>query len=221
VTSAAERRAAALEELRTGTLDLLVIGAGIVGSRVAYEAARAGLRVGLVDGGDFGGATSSASSKLVHGGIRYMTMGRLGLARRSRSEQHALRTRVAPHLVRDLPFVLAIDRDAGTSPRGVAAGLRLYDALSGFRARSGRVVAFEEARALVPPLRGDRLTACAVLHEAQTHDGRLTLATVAGAERAGAVVCNHLRLVAVEQACGRIAGAILESGNGEGTIAVR
>ena len=141
----AERRARAFERLCHGTFDLLVVGAGIVGSRVAYDAARAGLRVALVDAADFGGATSSASSKLVHGGLRYLALGRVGLVRRARLEQHALRAHVAPHLVRPLPLVLGIDRDARLGASAVASGVRLYDALSGFRARSGRRLALREA----------------------------------------------------------------------------
>src|SRR5438876_5877951 len=98
----AVNRARALEELSKSHFDLLVIGAGIVGSRIAYDGARAGLRVALVDAGDFGHATSSASSKLIHGGLRYLPMGDLALIREAHLERVALMTRVAPHLVRPL-----------------------------------------------------------------------------------------------------------------------
>ena len=219
--SVAERRARTLCELRRGTFDLLVVGAGIVGSRVAYEAARAGLRVALVDAGDFGGATSSASSKLVHGGLRYLPMGRVGLVRRARREQHVLRTRIAPHLVRPLPLVLAVDRAARPGPAGVAAGLCFYDALSGFRTRSGGRLHTREALALVPDLRVEGLAGCALLQEAQTHDGRLVLATVKAAARHGAVVSNYTRVAALEQAGGSLAGAVLEGRGGEGLLTLR
>ncbi|HEY8953045.1 MAG TPA: FAD-dependent oxidoreductase, partial [Candidatus Dormibacteraeota bacterium] len=81
------QRDAAWERLGNGRFDLLVIGAGIIGSRIAYEAARAGLRVALVDAGDFGGATSSGSTKLIHGGFRYLPMGDLGLVWESQRER--------------------------------------------------------------------------------------------------------------------------------------
>ena len=90
--------------------DVLVIGAGIIGSRIAYEAARAGLTVALVDGGDFGGATSSGSSKLIHGGFRYLPMGDLPLVWESQQERRALMGHVAPYLVRRMPMVLAAYR---------------------------------------------------------------------------------------------------------------
>src|SRR6202140_5303438 len=90
--------------------DVLVIGAGIIGSRIAYEAARAGLTVALVDAGDFGGATSSGSSKLIHGGFRYLPMGDLPLVWESQQERRALMGHVAPYLVRRMPMVLAAYR---------------------------------------------------------------------------------------------------------------
>src|SRR5215469_9925272 len=89
-------------------VDLLVIGAGIIGARVAYEAARHGLSVALVDAGDFGGGTSSASSKLVHGGFRYLPMGDIGLVRESQNERRMLIEHIAPNLVRPLPFLLPV-----------------------------------------------------------------------------------------------------------------
>src|SRR5438105_15834698 len=96
----AVNRARALEELSKSHFDLLVIGAGIVGSRIAYDGSRAGLRVALVDAGDFGHATSSAPSKLIHGGLRYLPMGHPALTPAARPERVALTTRAAPHLVR-------------------------------------------------------------------------------------------------------------------------
>ena len=115
-----------LEALRTGTFDLLVIGAGIVGSRIAYEAAGAGLRVALVDAGDFGGGTSSASSKLVHGGLRYLSTGQPGLVRASLAERRMLERR------RPSPGDAASARRRGAGDRRrtrVSAGSHLYAAL--------------------------------------------------------------------------------------------
>ena len=91
-------RTEALERLAGRNVDLVVVGAGVIGARVAYDAARAGLRVALVDAGDVAGATSSASSKLLHGGFRYLAMGSDGLVHAAQAESRVLATRVAPHL---------------------------------------------------------------------------------------------------------------------------
>src|SRR5918993_3991642 len=91
-----------LEELGLGVFDLLVIGGGIVGARVAFDAARAGLRVALVDAGDFGGATSGASARLVHGGLRFLRTGGSRLVRAPPRGRDVLASRIAPHLVRPL-----------------------------------------------------------------------------------------------------------------------
>ncbi len=212
-------REATLEALRTGTFDLLVIGAGIVGARVGYEAARAGLRVALVDAGDFGGATSSASSKLVHGGLRYLSTGQLGLVRTSLDERRALERRVAPRLVATLPLVVAVPDDVRRWR--VSAGTLLYGALSGFRDPRSRLLRPAEVRELAPMLRDNVARTCLLMHEATTHDSRLTLATVAAAARAGAVVANYVRVVALEQVQGRLAGAVLSGRDGEGIVTTR
>ena len=91
-------REESLERSITETFDVLVVGGGIVGARIALDAARAGLRVALVDAGDFGGATSCASGKLIHGGLRYLRTGSIRIVRRSRRQQRVLADRAAPHL---------------------------------------------------------------------------------------------------------------------------
>jgi len=101
-------RARALDELASRDFDLLVVGGGIIGAGIAAHAARHGLAVALVERGDFGGATSSASSKLVHGGLRYLRLGDVRLVREAHEERRHLMTRVAPHLVRRMPFLLPL-----------------------------------------------------------------------------------------------------------------
>src|SRR5918997_6216277 len=130
-----------VEELSRGVFDLLVIGGGIVGARVAFDAARAGLRVALVDAGDFGGATSGASARLVHGGLRYLRTGGIRLVRTSLKERNVLASCVAPHLVKPLPFVLS---SAGGQRSKCAAGLLAYATLGGFRRPLPRFVTPEE-----------------------------------------------------------------------------
>ncbi len=207
-----------MEELSRGVFDVLVIGGGIVGSRVAFDAARCGLRVALVDAGDFGGATSGASARLAHGGLRYLGRGGFRLVRTALRERDVLASRVAPHLVRPLPFVLS--GAGGRRHRSrCAAGLLAYAALGGFRRPLPRFATPEEAALLVPPLRGPDLALYAVFYEATTNDSRLTLATVTAAARSGAVVANYLRASALDLAPGGISRATLRGR--EGTLAVR
>jgi glycerol-3-phosphate dehydrogenase len=205
-----------LEELGEGVFDVLVIGGGITGSRVAFDAARYGLRVALVDAGDFGGATSGASARLIHGGLRYLGTGGVRLVRAALRERDILASRIAPHLVRPQPFVLSVAGGKRERSR-CAAGLLLYAALGGFRGPLPRFATPEEAAFLVPPLRADRLASHAVLHEAATDDSRLTLATVTAAARSGAVVANYLRVVNLEP--GTISRVTLRGQ--EGTLVVR
>ncbi len=205
-------RERALEELGSGVFDVLVIGGGIVGARVAFDAAQRGLRVALVDAGDFGGATSGASARLVHGGLRYLGTGDFRLVRTALRERDVLASRVAPHLVRPLPFVLSAAR--GRRSR-CAAGLLVYSALGGFRRPLPRFVTTEEAALLVPPLSVGKPAAHAVYYEGQTNDSRLVLATVTAATRFGAVVANYLRAVNLDLAPGKISRVSLQGCGGE------
>jgi glycerol-3-phosphate dehydrogenase len=213
-------RERALEELERGVFDVLVVGGGIVGSRVAFDAARAGLRVALVDAGDFGGATSGASARLVHGGLRYLRTGGVRLVRTALRERNVLASRVAPHLVRPLPFLLSAA--GGRRQRSkCAAGLLAYAALDGFRRPLPRFVTPEEAARLVPSLRVGDLSSHAVFQEAGTNDSRLALAAVTAAARSDAVVANYLRAVALDLAPGKTSRVSLQGREGEGMITVR
>ena len=207
-----------VEALGRGVFDVLVIGGGIIGARVAFDAARAGLSVALVDAGDFGGETSGASARLVHGGLRYLGTGDFRLVRVASSERNVLASRVAPHLVRPLPFVLSA---AGGRRSRCAAGLLLYAALDGFRNPLPRFVTPEEAALHVPPLCVREPASHAVYYEARTNDSRLALATVTAAARCGAVVANHLRAVDLDLAPGRISRVSLRGREGEVTVRCR
>jgi glycerol-3-phosphate dehydrogenase len=213
-------RERALGELDREVFDVLVIGGGIVGSRVALDAARYGLRVALVDAGDFGGATSGASARLVHGGLRYLGTGGFRLVRAALRERDVLASRVAPHLVRPLPFVLSVAGGSRQRSR-CAAGLLAYAALGGLRGPLPRFVTPEEAALLVPPLGVEDLASHAVFREAGTNDSRLTLATVTAAARAGAVVANYLRVVALEPEPGGISRVLLRGSGGEVALRCR
>src|SRR6202008_4137792 len=122
------------EALTDGTFDLLVLGGGITGTGVALDAAARGLRVGLIDKGDFASGTSSKSSKLVHGGIRYLPQKEIGLVYEALAERQILR-KTAPHLVRVLPFLLPVFTRDGLLPRRLARVLGtmmwMYDLTGG------------------------------------------------------------------------------------------
>jgi glycerol-3-phosphate dehydrogenase len=188
-------RLEALERLASRRFDVLVVGGGIIGAGIAEAAAAHGLAVALVERGDFAGATSSASSKLVHGGLRYLRLGDVGLVREAHQERRYLMHVVAPHLVQRLPFVFPFYRDGPYRPLVVQTGIAVYSALA--RARlNGRVGAARAVR-LVPPLQTEDLRSCALYADAWTNDGRLTLANIRGAADAGAVVLNYAEVTAV------------------------
>lgn len=206
-----ERRSAALERLGSGVFDLLVIGGGIIGSRVAYDAARLGLRVALVDAGDFAGATSGASAGLVHGGLRYLRRGAFGLVRDACRERHALASRVAPHLVKPQPILAAC---AGGALRRaqLAAGLSIYAAIGGPGWPCPRPASHLDTATLAPHLRPGSAAPLAFFHEAEVDDARLTLATVKAAARSGAVVVNHAGVADMRVVLGGVSEAVLDSG---------
>jgi glycerol-3-phosphate dehydrogenase len=148
-------RAAAVEQLASRHFDLLVIGGGIVGAGIAEAASAHGLAVALVDQGDFACATSSASSKLIHGGLRYLRLGDVGLVREAHHERRLLMHVVAPHLVRRLPFLFPLYEDGPYRPWFVQSGILLYSTMA--RARLNGLVSVERAHRLVPQLRDERL----------------------------------------------------------------
>ncbi|HEY4413860.1 MAG TPA: glycerol-3-phosphate dehydrogenase/oxidase [Gaiellaceae bacterium] len=188
-------RASRLERLASQRFHLLVVGGGIVGAGVAEAATAHGLSVALVDKGDFAGATSSASSKLVHGGLRYLRLGDVGLVREAHHELRLLMRVVAPHLVRRLPFLFPLYEDGPYRPWFVQSGIVIYSTLA--RAKLNGLVDLDRARRMVPPLRGGGLRSCALYEDAWTNDSRLTLANLRAAEERGAVVLNYAELVGV------------------------
>ncbi len=197
----------AFERLGGDRFDLLVIGAGILGARIAFDAAAAGLRVALVDRGDIGGATSSASSKLVHGGFRYLRSAQVRLVREARRERAWL-LRSAPTLVRPMPVLTVVRRGGPHARVQLAAGLMAYRALSIGAGAAGRFVTAEAAIALVPGLTEEGLRTSFILDEAVTDDARLTLATARGAARFGATVTTYAEVVALDVGR-RLSGAVV------------
>jgi glycerol-3-phosphate dehydrogenase len=193
--------------LRRDPFDLLVVGGGITGAGVARDAAMRGLRTALVERDDFASGTSSRSSRLVHGGVRYLEHGQLGLVFESSAERRILR-RIAPHLVRPLAFVWPVYAGARIPRWKLAAALTLYDVLALFRnVARHELLTQRGVLAREPRLRREALRGGARYWDAATDDARLTLATIRSAIAAGATVANHVRVTALRSAGGRVTGA--------------
>jgi glycerol-3-phosphate dehydrogenase len=208
----------ALARIADEHFDILVIGGGITGAGIALDAAARGLCTALVERGDFASGTSSKSSKLVHGGLRYLQQREFGLVYEALAERQRL-LRNAPHLVQVLPFLIPLFGRDGVVNRSVAkamsSALWMYDLTGG--ARLGKLherVSIEEARAHMPTLRTDRLVAGWIYYDAQADDARLTLAiTRTAVLDHGAVAANYAPVVALlTDDSGRVIGARLHDG---------
>ncbi|MEV6650613.1 glycerol-3-phosphate dehydrogenase/oxidase [Streptomyces sp. NPDC051219] len=203
-------RAETRELLAKATYDLLVIGGGILGTSVAWHAAQSGLRVAMVDAGDFAGATSSASSKLVHGGLRYLQTGAVKLVAENHHERRVLAKDVAPHLVNPLTFYLPVYKGGPVGAAKLGAGVFAYSALSAFGDGVGKVISPAKAVANNPGLRTDNLKAVAVYYDHQMNDSRVAVMTVRAAVESGAVVLNHAEVTGLRMTHGRVSGAELK-----------
>ena len=202
-------RATQLARLATEPFDVLIIGGGINGAGIARDSALRGLRTALVERDDFGSGTSSRSSRLVHGGVRYLEHGHLHLVFESSRERRTL-LRIAPHLVRPLRFTWPVYRGARVPRWKLGAGLLMYDALAVFRnVRNHRSLEPREVLAQEPALRRDDLLGGAEYYDAATDDARLTLANVIAAAETGAVVVNHAPVVELTRENGRVTGAVV------------
>ena len=220
-TFSASTRAAALAVLPGETLDLLVIGGGITGAGIARDAAMRGIRVALVDAGDFGWGTSSRSSRLIHGGLRYLEQGWLRLVFEASRERRTL-LRIAPHLVRPRAFVFPAFTGSRVSRWKISAGVVLYDVLALFRnAHAHRLLSRRGVLEREPLLRDKGLTGGALYWDAQTDDARLVLATIRSAREHGAHCLSYVRVTSLEKADGRVRGAVLEDAFSGTQIAVK
>jgi glycerol-3-phosphate dehydrogenase len=196
--------------------DLLVIGGGITGAAVLWEAARRGLRAVLVERGDFASGTSSRSSKLVHGGLRYLKDGKIGLTRESVREREEL-LRDAPGLVDPLPFLMPHYRKRKPGRATLAAGLAIYDVLAG--SWQHRYVGRGEALALVPSLDADELEGAHCYVDATTDDARLVMRLIHEACLAGATAINYVEALVTAQN-GALSGALLRDKAGGAEVQV-
>ena len=208
----------ALRQHETEPLDLLVVGGGIAGAGVALEAARCGARVALVEAQDFAGGTSSKSSKLVHGGLRYLAQGQFGLTRESVRERKAL-LRDMPGLVTPLRFLLPVRQSDRKGRRILGVGLGLYDLFAGQRSRQWH--APDAVLAQAPHLQDQGLVGGWSYLDAQTDDARLVLRVLAEARLHGALTLNHVRAEGLLEAEGQVCGARLREADSGETLAVR
>ncbi len=213
--SGAERQAN-LARLASESVDVLVIGGGITGAGVALDAASRGLRTALVERGDFAAGTSSRSSKLVHGGLRYLNQREFRLVYEALAERQRL-LRLAPHLVRPLPFLIPVfasgtagKAGARAYARAIGAALWMYDATGGARiGKLHRRLSRAETLELMPDLDGDRLAAGFLYYDARVDDARLTLTVVKTAASHGAVVANYVEATGLRHAGDQVVGATL------------
>lgn len=201
VAAGPEARVRAGATVRSTRFDLVVVGAGISGASVARDGALRGWRVLLLDQGDVAAGTSSGSTKLAHGGFRYLQQGHLRLVRTACVEREILR-RIAPHIVEPMRFLFpswsrGIFPSRPISPLLLHAGLTAYDLLAGSRGHRHRMMSAAATSLHEPLLRGDGLRAAALYDDATLDDARLTLAVTCGAARGGATVLTRTRLEAV------------------------
>ncbi len=200
-------RARALHRLGTEGFDLLVIGGGITGCGIARSAALRGWSVAMVEKADFASGTSSRSSKIVHGGLRYLEYGHFMLVRESARERAVLK-RIAPHLVHPLPFLYPVFE--GESVLKVRAGLTVFDFLAGVdEEERHEYLSPEDVRERLPGLR-DPLKGGVGYLEYLTDDARLTMENALSAALLGAAVANWTRMVECRMEDGRVTGASVE-----------
>lgn len=209
-------RPSQLQRLREESFDVLVIGGGITGAGVARDAARRGYRTALVEARDFGEGTSSRSSRLVHGGLRYLEQLEFDLVFEASKERRTL-LRIAPHLVRPLEFVFPLYEEGRVGRRKLDAGMWLYDALSMFRnIERHQMLDPDEVLEREPHLREAGLLGGARYYDAQVDDARLVLHTVMGAAEAGAAVANRLEAVEIVRRAGAVDGVRVRPAEGAG-----
>ena len=211
-------RSDALATLGSESFDIAVVGGGITGAGVALDAASRGYSVALVEKGDFAAGTSSRSSKLVHGGLRYLQNFDLGLVREALLERSLL-VELAPHLVR--PLAMLVPGFGGKRlDRKLGVGLSMYDAMSRRRGREDeewspdrhRTIDGAETLELVPALEGREPSSSYLFYDCQTDDVRLVLTVLGEAERFGAVLANGCEATGLVERDGRAAGVLVRDG---------
>jgi glycerol-3-phosphate dehydrogenase len=221
----------ALGAFNNDRFDVVVIGGGITGAGVALDAASRGYSVALVEREDFAAGTSSRSSKLVHGGLRYLQNFDLGLVREALLER-GLMVNLAPHLVRPLPLLVAAF-DGKRPDRLTGVGLNMYDVMATDRLRRRgrdtdewsperhRTISGEEVVEMLPALAGRDPSGAYLFYDCQTDDVRLVLTVLGEAERFGAVLANRCEVTGLLEKDGRAAGVVFSDRAGGGQFEIR
>ncbi|MBI3996726.1 MAG: glycerol-3-phosphate dehydrogenase/oxidase [Candidatus Omnitrophica bacterium] len=204
-------------QLSAQRFDVLVVGGGIVGAGIARDASMRGLKVALVEQDDFAGGTSSKTSKLIHGGLRYLEHGHLRLVYESLHERQTLRS-IAPAYVHPISLLLPVYAGDARASWTINVGLWLYDLLAGRRnIRSHRMLSVRRTLALEPRLRVDGLRAAGLYADCQMDDARLCLLNVLQAIQFGAFCANYLRVETFmkthERVCGVVATDVFTGGS--------
>ena len=200
-------RESVLKEMAQGEFDLLVVGGGIVGAGAALDAVSRGLTVALVEAHDWAAGTSSRSSKLIHGGLRYLEQRNFALVREALKERGLLLNRIAPHLVRPVPFLLPLQHRIWERFY-IGSGVFLYDRMGGARAVPGhRHLTRQGALRLAPGMRSDALIGAIQYYDAQMDDARYALTVVRTAAHLGAKVARGARVIGFVREGEQIVGA--------------
>jgi glycerol-3-phosphate dehydrogenase len=196
-------------KLQHDAFDVVVIGGGVTGAGAALDAATRGLSVALIEARDWAAGTSSRSSKLFHGGLRYLEQLEFGLVREALHERELMTTRLAPHLVKPVPFLYPLTHRVWERPY-VAAGLALYDTIGGQSSLPGQKhLSRRAALRTFPGLRDDALVGAVRYFDAQADDARHTMTVARTAARYGAVVRSSTQAVGFERESDRVVGVVV------------
>lgn len=206
-----EQRGRALTSLRSAELDVLVIGGGVTGAGCALDAATRGLTTGLVEARDFASGTSSRSSKLIHGGLRYLEMLDFRLVAEALAERSLLINKLAPHLIKPVPLLYPLTH-RGWERLYAGSGVMLYDSMAWFSGRSRglprhRHLTRTGARKVMPALRRDALTGAIQYYDGQVDDARHTMFLARTAAAYGAHVASRTRVTRLLNDGSRVVGA--------------
>jgi glycerol-3-phosphate dehydrogenase len=220
LTFCALNRPEIINLLKANSFDLIVIGGGITGAGIALDAASRGLRVGLMEKNDFAYGTSSRSTKLIHGGLRYLKQFEFGLVKEVGSERAVVHD-LAPHLVVPEKMLLPLHEKRGLGYWLTSIGLKLYDWLAGVKPEDQRrMLTRAQTLRAEPMLRPEGIKGGALYAEYRTDDARLTIEIIKAAVNHGAIALNHIAVCSFTLADNRVSGVRVQSMLGEGEFIV-
>ena len=206
------QRASNIDRLRVESFDVVVVGGGVVGTGCALDAASRGLNVALIEARDFASGTSSRSSKLIHGGLRYLEQQEFGLVREALKERGLLLNVLAPHLVKPVSFMLPLEHRVWQRAY-IGAGMLLYDGLGGYKGlHRHRHLTKRQAMQLAPGLRGDSMIGAIQYWDGQVDDARHTMEIARTAAHYGAAVVANAEATGFVREGERVTGVKVKDG---------